>query len=106
MRKLELVVNGPVRSGVRGQSVKSIVRLADCMVVNSAVSSEKIVASSVSIAGPAGTQNLEHAPEEPTVWHVCRIAGIAGMDGRWKSSDMGPVRLTMENANEKMMRLI
>src|SRR5437773_10023776 len=104
MRKLELVVNGPVRSGVRGQSVKSIVGLADCMLVNSAVSSVKIVASSVSIAGPAGTQNSEHAPEEPTVWHVCGIAGIAGMDGRWKSADMGPVRLTRENATAKTTR--
>ena|SRR5437879_6531033 len=57
IRKLLLVVNGPTRSGVRGQSVKSMTGLADCMLVNSACSSVKIVAVSVSSEGPAGTQN-------------------------------------------------
>src|SRR5437773_3973158 len=56
IRKLLLVVNGPTRSGVRGQSVKSMAGLADCMLVNSACSSVKMVAVSVSSEGPAGTQ--------------------------------------------------
>src|SRR5947209_7374005 len=56
MRKLGLVVNGPVRSGVRGQSVKSMLGEEVCMLVNSLDSSVKIVAWNVSSAAPAGTQ--------------------------------------------------
>ena len=56
MARLLLVVNGPIRSGVRGQSVKSMWGLADCKSVNSAVSSVKMEAVSVSSAGPPGTQ--------------------------------------------------
>src|SRR5207249_6883394 len=69
MRKLLLVVNGPVRSGVSGQSVKSIDGLADWMLVNSDCSSVKIVATRVSSAAPAGTQYSEH--EVPRVMSQC-----------------------------------
>ncbi len=74
MRKLGLVVNGPVRSGVKGQSVKSMLGLPDCMFVNSDDSSVKMSACSVSIAGPAGIQYSEQAPDEPVVWQICGTA--------------------------------
>jgi len=56
MRKLGLVVKGPVRSGVRGQSVRSMLGEDVCMLVNSLDSSVNIVAWNVSSAAPAGTQ--------------------------------------------------
>jgi hypothetical protein len=93
-------VNGPVRSGVSGQSVKSIEGLADWMLVNSDCSSVKIVATSVSSAAPAGTQYSEH--EEPRVTSQCAGMARAGcMVGRWKLLDIGPVRLAREKATAK-----
>src|SRR5213083_1097517 len=62
IRKFGLVVNRPVRSGVSGQSVKSIAGVADWMLVNSDCSSVKITAVSVSSAAPAGIQNLAQTP--------------------------------------------
>src|SRR6266566_2130137 len=100
MRKLLLVVNGPVRSGVSGQSVRSIDGLADWMLVNSDCSSVKIVFTSVSSAGPAGTQNSEH--EVPRVMSQLAISARAvGTVGRWKLLDIGPARLAREKATAK-----
>jgi hypothetical protein len=58
IRKLGLIVNVGMRLGVSGQSVKSMLGLADCMLVNSLDSSVKIVAWKLSIEGPAGTKKL------------------------------------------------
>ncbi len=54
--KLGLVVNVGTRLGVRGQSVKSMLGVADCILVNSLYSSVKIVAWKVSSEAPPGTQ--------------------------------------------------
>ena len=73
-------MNGPVRSGVSGQSVRSIDGLADWMLVNSDVSSVKIVAKNVSSAGPAGTQYEEHEPPDVTsqIGSMARAGWIVG----------------------------
>jgi len=42
----------------------------DCRLLSSEVSSVKIEAISVFIAGPAGYQYSEHAPEAPVVWQA------------------------------------
>jgi hypothetical protein len=56
MRKLGLEVNVLSSELGNGESVRSILGLADCMLLNSAVSSVKIVACKVFNAGPAGYQ--------------------------------------------------
>src|SRR5260370_18321565 len=99
-RKLLLVVKGTVRSGVNGQSVMSMCGVADCMSVNSAASSVKMVATIVSSAAPAGTQYSEQPPEvgRSQTWGRARAAGTAG---RWKLLDIAPVRVAREKATAK-----
>src|SRR6266536_4574308 len=70
------------------------------MFVNSDCSSVKMVATSVSSAAPAGTQNSEH--EVPRFMSQCAGMARAGwMVGRWKLPDIGPVRLAREKATAK-----
>src|SRR5260370_2270142 len=101
MRKLLLVVNGRVRSGVRGQSVMSMCGVADWMSVISAASSVKMVATRVSSAGPAGSQYSEQPPEVG-ISQICGSARAAGTAGRWKLLDIGPVRVAREKAMAKI----
>jgi len=89
---------GGIRSGVRGQSVRSMVG-AVWMLLNSAVSSVNIVARNVSIAGPAGTQLSEHG--EPGVEQGAGIARATGTDGSWKLLDIAPEKEARENTTAK-----
>jgi hypothetical protein len=65
MRKFGELVSVGHKAGEHGESVKSMLGVGDCRLLSSAVESVKIVARRVFIAGPAGYQNSEQAPEEP-----------------------------------------
>ena len=73
--------------GVNGESVMSMHGVGDVKQVNSAVSSVKMVASSVFMTGPAGYQG--------TFGGVMAFAGWTV--GRWKLEDIGPGRLARDN---------
>lgn len=60
-----LPTEGHVVVGPQGQSVRSMLGVAERSAVYSEGPSENMVASSVPIAGPAGYQNSEHCPAEP-----------------------------------------
>jgi len=68
------VINEGICEVGKGESGKSIEGETDWRLVNSAIESVKMRASSVFIAGPAGYQNWEQAPPDPWVWHGSRIA--------------------------------
>jgi len=62
---------------------------------NSALSSVKIVARNVFIAGPAGTQLSEHG--EPAVEQGAAVARAKGTDGSWKLAERAPEKEVREN---------
>jgi hypothetical protein len=75
----------------------------------SCVSSLKMGVVSVFIAGPAGYQKWEHAPEVPFTSHGFSLtactSGTPGSctPGRWKLLDNGPVRLAREKATANIV---
>jgi hypothetical protein len=104
MRKLGELVKIAHTDGGHGESVKSMLGDADNRALYSTIWSEKIATSSVFISGPAGYQKLpEQAPEEPWVTQGSGTARASCTVGKWKSPDIGPVRLAREKATAKII---
>jgi len=80
-----------IRSGVRGQSVRSMLGDADWISVNSADSSVKMWPRKVFIEGPAGTQFSAGAG----------LAFASCSDGSAKWLERGPERVAIENVTAK-----
>src|SRR5690349_20655663 len=91
----ELGLPGSRRFLVSGKSVVSITGVAAPIALNSETSSEKMCASIVSIAGPAG-------------YHCSAGAGVARAKGkigkRLSSVESGPGMLASENATANKIR--
>src|SRR6266705_3102876 len=68
---------------------------------NSALSSVKIVARNVSIAGPAGTQLAEHG--EPGVEQGATVARATLTDGSWKLAERVPEKEVRENTTANII---
>jgi len=58
----------------------------------------------VSIAGPAGYQYSEQAPEPVWVWQAWVFAWANWTVGSLRDDDIGPARLAIENVTRKIMR--